>query len=432
MSSPTDSPQTSLPESLRGKKIVLVNHSDTLGYASKATFRLMQALRREGLDVRMVVYARGSNEANVSEAGARLSRGVRYCAERLYVMAHCGFTSPYTYVVSTGTLAVNVHTHPWVREADIVCLNWINLGLMNLGGIRRLHEAGKRIVWTLHDMWAFTGVCHQSYECDYFTDKCGNCMYLKGGGLPGDLSHRMWKRKMRLYTGTPITFVTDSRWLEHKARSSSLLRNMPVMTIPNPVPVELYYTVQPRHIDSLLTLSKPHLILIGANRLDDPSKGLDYAIDALNHIFDNYPERATTTAVYLFGSLRNPEVLDRLRLSHRWLGRVNDNKILRYLYSSAKVILSTAILENVSDTVIEGMASGAVPVVCGGDSREELVDHLVNGYVAASRDTLDIAKGIMWALEADIPRDDQHRYVCDNFSSQVVARKYIELFSQLV
>ena len=171
---------------------------------------------------------------------------------------------------------------------------------------------------------------------------------------------------------------------------------------------------------------------MGANRLDEPSKGLDYAIDALNHIFDNYPETATDTAVYLFGCLRNPEVLDRLRMSHRWLGRVNDPKILRYLYSSAKVILSTATLENVSDTVIEGMASGAVPVVCGGDSREELVSHLDNGYVAASRDTLDIAKGIMWALDADIPRDDQHRFVRDNFSPQVVARKYIDLFAQLV
>ena len=303
---------------------------------------------------------------------------------------------------------------------------------MTLRGIRRLHEAGKKIVWTLHDMWAFTGVCHQAYECDYFTDTCGNCMYLKGGGHRGDLSHRMWKRKMRLYADIPVTFVTDSRWLEHKARSSSLLRNMPVMTIPNPMPVDHYYTAQPRHIDSLLTLSKPHLILMGANRLDEPSKGLDYAIDALNHIFDNYPETATDTAVYLFGCLRNPEVLDRLRMSHRWLGRVNDPKILRYLYSSAKVILSTATLENVSDTVIEGMASGAVPVVCGGDSREELVSHLDNGYVAASRDTLDIAKGIMWALDADIPRDDQHRFVRDNFSPQVVARKYIDLFAQLV
>lgn len=425
-----DSP--ALPDNLRGKKIVLVNHSDTLGEGSVATFRLMQALRREGLDARMVVYTRSSREANVSGMGSRLSRGLRYCAERLYVMMQCGLSSDNLYAVSTGTFAINIHTHPWVKEADIVCLNWINQGLMNLRGIRRLHEMGKKIVWTLHDLWAFTGICHQSYECDYFTDACGNCMFLKGGGYPDDISHRLWQRKMRLYTGTPITFVTDSKWLEHKARCSSLLRSMPVMTIPNPVPIDLYYTTPPRHLDSLLTNTKPILILIGATRLDAPSKGLDYAIDALNHIFDNYPEVATKTAVYLFGDMHNPEMLDNLRMSHRWLGRINDQKILRYLYSSAKVILSTALLENLSDVIIEGMASGAVPVVFGGDSREELITHLDNGYVARFKDHTDIAKGVMWAINADIPREELHRYVRENFSSQVVARKYIDLFSQII
>lgn len=123
MSSPTNDnlpAASSLPASLKGKKIVLVNHSDTLGCAAKASFRLMQALRREGLDVRMVVYTRSSSEANVSEVGSRLSRGIRYCAERLFVMAHCDRSGHGNYVVSTGTLAVNVHNHPWVREADIV------------------------------------------------------------------------------------------------------------------------------------------------------------------------------------------------------------------------------------------------------------------------------------------------------------------------
>lgn len=430
MTQQTDSP--TLPAALKGKKIVLINHSDTLSEGASATFRLMQILRREGLDTRMVVYTRYSREANVSNVGSRLSRGLRYCAERLYVMMHCGVANESLYTVSTGTFAINVHNHPWVREADIVCLNWINQGLMNLSGIRRLHEMGKKIVWTLHDLWAFTGICHQSYECDHFKDSCGNCMFLKGGGHPADLSHRMWKRKMRLYSEIPVTFVTDSKWLEDKARSSSLLRNLPVMTIPNPVTIDNYYTAPPRYLDSLLTPTKPDLILIGATRLDASSKGLNYAIDALNHIFDNYPETATKTAVYLFGDMHNPEMLDSLRLSHRWLGRINDRNILRYLYSSAKVILSTALLENVSDIIIEGMASGAVPVVFGGDSREELITHLHNGYVAQYKNHLDIANGVMWALNAGISRDEQHRYVRENFSSQAVVRKYINLFSQIL
>lgn len=50
---------------------------------------------------------------------------------------------------------------------------------------------------------------------------------------------------------------------------------------------------------------KPNILLFGAARIDDPIKGLDYTIDALNHIFDNYPEIANKTAVYFFGNIKN-------------------------------------------------------------------------------------------------------------------------------
>lgn len=420
------------PAALRGRKVVFVNHSDILGEGAVATFRLMQALRREGVDARMVVYTKRSSESNVSFIGARLIRGIRYCLELLQLLRHSGFSYDNIFSVSTGAFAINVHTHPWVKEADIVCVNWINRGLMNLNGIRRLHRMGKHIVWTLHDMWPFTGICHNAGECDYYTDTCGNCVFLKDGGHSGDLSHRMWERKKALYADIPLTFVASSRWLEIKARKSSLLRNKPVMTIPSPIPVDQYYTTPGSHIDALLTVTKPKLIIMGATTLDAPGKGLDYAIEALNHIFDNYPEVASETAVYMFGQLHNPETVDNLRMSHRWLGRINEPKILSYLYSSAKVVLSTSVYENIPATVIEGMASGAIPVVFGNPHRENTVRHLDTGYIARTRDSLDIAKGILWALNADIPREKLHNYVRENFSSQVVARRYIDLFTQLL
>ena len=134
--------------------------------------------------------------------------------------------------------------------------------------------------------------------------------------------------------------------------------------------------------------------------------GLDYAIDALNHIFDNYPEIASTTAVYFFGQLKNQEALDRLRFSHQWLGMINDFKIIRYLCASAKVMLSTSLYETLGGTLVEGQAGGAIPVTFGGDGRTDVVEHLKNGYIARHKDVEDVAQGIMWALKADIPRKE--------------------------
>lgn len=412
-------------------RVLLINHGDTLGDSAVVTFRLMQALRREGVDARMLVYTKTSLEENVQAIGSRLSRGIRYCLERLDILMSSGMDTSNLFEVSTGRFAIDITGHPWVKEADVVCLNWINQGLLSLDGIRRLHEAGKKIVWVLHDMWPFTGICHHAGICEYFTDECGNCMYLGSGGHSRDLSRRFWRKKRDLYNEVPITFITESRWLEHKARRSSLLCDKPVTTIPSPFPAEYYYVTPPQHIDMLVTATKPNLILIGANCLDSRDKSPDTAINALNHIFDNYPEIASHTAVYLFGDMHNPRILDRLRMSHRWFGRINDPKILRYLMSSAKVILSTSQLEHIPTTLLEGMAGGAVPVTFDSHGRDELITHRENGYLARPDDEDDLAEGLLWALNADIDRQSQHDLVDRMFSPSVVARTYIKLFKEL-
>lgn len=428
----TNETEYKLPDNLRGKKVVLVNHSDTLGGAAIVTFRLMQALRSQGVDARMVVYTKTSQEESVDCIYTRFLRAMAFCLERLRILPAVGFDYSRLFKVSTGSFALNVHHHPWVKEADIVCLNWINQGLMGVRGIRKLHEAGKKIVWTLHDMWAMTGICHHAYDCDHYRKECGDCPFLAGGGSPRDLSHKCWEKKHRLLGDVPISYVTVSHWLEECARSSSLLRGHSIRTIHNPFPIEQFYYERDRSLYTLFTPDKPNIILFGAARLDDPIKGLDYAIDALNHIFDNYPEIASTTAVYFFGQLKNPEALDRLRFSHRWLGMLNDFKIIRYLCASAKVMLSTSLYETLGGTLVEGQAGGAIPVTFGGDGRTDVVEHLKNGYIARYKDVEDVAQGIMWALKADIPRKELHDSVGERFGSQVIARKYIDLFSEII
>lgn len=421
-----------LPDNLKGKKVVLVNHSDTLGGAAIVTFRLMQALRQQGIDARMVVYTKTSDEKTVDSIYTRFLRSMAFCLERLRILPAVGFDYGQLFKVSTGSFALNVHHHPWVKEADIVCLNWINQGLMGVRGIRKLHEAGKKIVWTLHDMWAMTGICHHAHGCDHYLRECGDCQFLAGGGKPDDLSHRCWKKKHRLLSGVPITYVTVSHWLEECARNSSLLHDRRVLTIHNPFPIEQFYHTSDRKLYSLFTEEKPNIIIFGAARLDDPIKGLDYAIDALNHIFDNYPEIASTTAVYFFGHLKNKDAFDRLRFSHRWLGMVNDFKTIRYLCANAKVVLSSSLYETLGGTLVEGQAGGAIPVTFGGDGRNDVVEHLKNGYIARYKDTEDLAEGIMWALKADIPRQKLHESVGERFASPVIARRYIDLFSEIV
>ena len=88
----------------RPLKVVLVCHSDLLGGASIVTYRLMNALRHEGVDARMLVYTKTTQSPEVDVISSRFNRGFRFMAERLEIMAHNGFSYANLFKVSTASL----------------------------------------------------------------------------------------------------------------------------------------------------------------------------------------------------------------------------------------------------------------------------------------------------------------------------------------
>ncbi len=77
---------------------------------------------------------------------------------------------------------------------DIVHLHWINGGMIKIEDLLKIK---KPLVWSLHDMWAFTGGCHYDEECQKYKQNCGNCKVL-GSKKEKDLSRKVWNRKKRV------------------------------------------------------------------------------------------------------------------------------------------------------------------------------------------------------------------------------------------
>ena len=410
-------------------KVALICHSDNLGGASVVTRRLMRALRQEGVDARMVVFNKISDDEEVSIVASRSRRGYSFLMERLKIALANGLSRENLFKVSTASNGLPVYNHPWVREADVIVLSWINQGVLSLRGIRKLSELGKPIVWTMHDMWNLTGICHHALECRGWTRQCGNCQFLTGRSK-NDLSHKVWKRKSKLYRQVPITFVAVSNWLADCCRQSSLMSKSDIRVIPNAFPIDSFNTSAQFSLHKVSETAK--IILMGALRLDDPIKGLNMAVDALNYIFDNYPEVARESVAVFFGAVRDMSAFDNLRFPHQLLGTINDGKILRQLYARSSVVLSTSLYETLPGTLIEGQAAGCLPVTFGRGGQNDIVDHKKNGYIAEYKNTEDVANGILWALGQKVDRDALHDEVRRRFSSKSVARQYIALFNKLL
>lgn len=412
-------------------KVAFLCNSDNLGGAAVVTRRLVHAMRGEGVDARMIVFNKMSDDDAVIQVGAgRFRRGCSFMYERMRIAAANGFSRDNLFKVSLASSGVDPTDNEWLRQCDVIVLSWINQGLLSLDGIFRLGMTGKPVVWIMHDMWNLTGICHHAYECRNYIRECGWCQFLGSRRKPDDLSHTVWQRKKKLYDAVPITFVAVSNWLAGCCRDSGLLSGRDVRVIPNAFPVDTFATSPSMPFQSVPDGKK--IVLMGAARLDDPIKGFPMAVEALNRLFDNYPEVARGAMAVFFGTFRDSSVLDGLRFPHVSLGMVNDAKYLRELYARASVILSASLYETLPGTLVEGLAAGCLPVTFGRGGQGDIVNHKVNGYIAGYKDTDDLAEGIRWALEQPVDRGSLHEQVRERFSSKTVACRYIELFRELL
>ncbi|MBR6746367.1 MAG: glycosyltransferase, partial [Muribaculaceae bacterium] len=184
------------------KRIVLVSHNDRRGGAAIVTYRLMKTLQSLGHEADMLVFEKTVDDPHIHLLGSGTSRKYRFLKERLGIFCRNGFSRRQLFKVSTGTTGMDIANHPLVARADAIFLNWINQATVSLNEIARLGKLGKRIVWTMHDMWNMTGICHHAYSCCNYQEECGNCRYLGGMSGKGDLSHKIWSKKKGLYEQT--------------------------------------------------------------------------------------------------------------------------------------------------------------------------------------------------------------------------------------
>ena len=402
-------------------KIAVLCNSDSTGGAAIATARLTSALSKHGADAQMIVLHKNTNNLRVEEAGSDFGKKFAFYAERLGIFLRNGFKKENLFKVSTASTGIKLAENPTIKEADAIILSWINQGMLSLDELKKLIKTGKPIIWQMHDMWCFTGICHHAFGCDYYTQECGKCKFLNSNRV-GDLSHSVWKKKKDIYDNSHIQFVAVSNWLKNRAKESSLLRDLPVVTIPVPFPIEEYPV--------LSASNQRNKIIMVAARLDDNVKGLDIAIDALNILKDKFPAIAEHYEIIFVGDIRNKSMLDSLKFPYRHYGTVSDTKKLRQLYAQSAVVLSSSRYESLGMTLIEGQACGAVPVSFERGGQGDIISDGSTGYIAKYEDATDLAECIAKAINNPIPPETLHASVSRKFSEDTVAKAYISLINK--
>ena len=197
---------------------------------------------------------------------------LRFILERLYFLPFEKNKSV-RFQFSPAIAGKDISTHPWVQEADIIHLHWFNQGFLSLDGLDKLFMLNKPVVWTLHDMWAFTGGCHYSGECSEYVENCGHCPFLRSRHA-GDLSYTIHQKKKKIWKKTNLNPVACSKWLGSLAKESSLLRGKNISSISNPINTDQFKPVDIFEARKKLNLPlDKKLLLFGRRQHKRPSKG---------------------------------------------------------------------------------------------------------------------------------------------------------------
>lgn len=424
----------------RPLRVVIVNKSDRTGGAAVVSRRLMEALRAESVDARMLVVEKLSGSEYVETVEMPVRYKTAFLSERLEIYLNNGFDRRDLFKVDTALYGLPLYRHPLIRQADVVCLGWVNQGMLSLRGIRRIKAP---LVWIMHDMWNLTGICHHSHDCDRFRDVCCGCPYLHTRSREPDLSTKIQRLKQELYNVRNIRFVAVSNWLAGKARGSALLAGRDVRVINNPFSMEYFPSLpESDKVRKLISDAEKNpdriRIVFGAARLDDAVKGFPILIAATESLKRDYPALAGKLELVTFGEIRDSSLLERIAIPHRYLGRLQAGDV-RAVYENSEIVVSTSLHETLPGTLVEGQAFGCVPVCFNRGGQPDIVDHLSTGYMAEFSDDIEIAgrriaEGIARMAEL---RDDEmlvrmRESVDSRFSPRVIAEKYISLFRELL
>lgn len=404
-------------------KILIINHSDTAGGASVVSRRLMDALCAEGADARMLVVHKNTDSLRVAEAASPRRARLPFLAEHADIYLHNGRSRDTLFRISTGRFGLPLHDHPWVREADVILLNWVNQGMLSLREIGRI-ASRKPVIWTMHDQWNMTGVCHYTAGCDHWLTGCHDCPLVGRGNMAA----RVYAAKKKLYERSRIRFVAVSHRLAELCRQSPLMADAEINVIPNAFPVDRFGITPALTRHQLGLPDAGRIVVMGAARLDDPVKNLPLAIEALNRA------AAPDILPVFYGEIRCPEILKSLKRKYIWLGVLHDTAKVRALMARAAVVLSTSVWETLPGTVIEGIASGAVAVATDNGGQADIVTPGVTGYLVAANATPDeVAEAIDRALElpqTPEARAARHHDMATRFGAPAIARRYLTLFSE--
>lgn len=410
-------------------KILFVNKYDTTGGAGIVATRLHRALEEEfQTEDRFIVGVKHSEDRNVycsrrNAAGGVLERGLNYLLNRLGIQ-YCW--------LPISTPEIRKRTIEF--DPDVISLHNLHGGYFDTSLLVELSKVAP-LVWTLHDMWAFTGNAAHTFGDESWKE-------LKAGlgehrrfptiGLPtGTL---LLKRKKQIYQNADLTIVTPSRWLKALAQQAPVFQSKRIVHIANGVDVRVFH---PHRSEARAVLQIPSgavVLMFAAEKLEKSEfKGGHDLVEILQHIH-SHSLRTIHLLILGQGSIRELQDLEKF-VVHQ-MGYVDNEQTVAHCFAAADLLIYPTKADTLPNALIESIASGTPAIAFDVGGCGEIIHNDYNGQLITSFDTrLFAERTIALINDADRLRNyavEARSFAEHSFSLPSMARAYYSLFKEVI
>ncbi|BAQ61645.1 glycosyl transferase [Geminocystis sp. NIES-3708] len=421
-------------------KIIHLNTFDIAGGAARAAYRLHEGLLKIGKESQVLSLYKTSSDHHVLEYPLDKSLNNSDFNYSNYIQKYYinhNRTPISNTLFSLGYSGFNVAELESIVSSDIINLHWITSGFLSPLTVKKILDLGKPVVWTLHDMWSFTGGCHYTAGCQGYESNCLNCPQISEDIF--NLPSYLLKEKIEYFNHSHLTIVTPSQWLAKCAKKSQVFQNHRIEVIPYSLDTNIFQPIDKLEAKSKLQFNLHDIILlVGAVTGKEKRKGFLELINSLklcqnNHLFAELTKN-NILKICCFGE-PNDE-FQNLGITVISFGNINSDQELTLIYSAADIFILPSLEDNFPNTMLESMSCGTPVIAFDIGGIPDLIKDQVSGSIVPYNSIELMSEKIIQlisdrALCARMGKKSRE-IITKNYHLSVQANNYLQLYQELI
>lgn len=402
---------------MKDLKILFVNYSE-IGGAGRACTTITNLLNT---DEYVSIDFEGVIKTSLKTNPFQDIRTSIYSTIDNYFLKNANFKGMFSYLRDNNNKKLNKSIKNF---NGIIHLHWVN-GVISMNEIKKYLIQGKKIVWTIHDLYSITGGCHTNEGClKYINAQCANCPAVKS--IFNILPKKELKKKSEFWIDNKkIRIVFPSESLQNFYLNANYFNNVNNVVIRNPLRPIFYR----EHKKSNDLSSRNVVVGFISEDLDNPQKNLKFLIRILHQIC---VKNRINIDLNLIGK-SNQNIKSTSHLNVKYLATINEETALVTEIERLDLLAVPSKFESFGYTVAEAAALGVPSVIFKGNGASELLEDKTS--ILMSEDNIDFYRKLeMLILHKDLRNKlgiNAKIHINEKLNPNHIATKYKEVYMTL-